>query len=114
MDRHVEVVGLEGVRHLPEGAEGVAPGRLLEAKRLLRLAALLPGRGEAFPSECASLTHVQKASYVTSVGKCHSFKQKKVWVNAQQNKVLIQGLGSRLSMFKVIQGADNAFFNREI
>lgn len=42
MDRHVEVVGLEGVCHLPEGAEGVAPGRLLEAKCLLRLAALLP------------------------------------------------------------------------
>lgn len=81
MDRHVEVVGLEGVRHLPEGAEGVAPGRLLEAKRLLWLAALLPERGEGIPSEWTSLTHVQKAGCFFR-RKERSFKQKKVWMNA--------------------------------
>lgn len=77
MDRHVEVVGLEGVRHLPEGAEGVAPGRLLEAKRLLWLAALLPERGEGIPSEWTSLTHVQKAGYVSSVGRNVHLNRKK-------------------------------------
>lgn len=47
MDRHVEVVGFEGVGHLSEGAQRVVSVRLLKAKGLLRFAALL-GRNEGW------------------------------------------------------------------
>lgn len=41
MNRHVEVVGLERVRHVPEGAEGVVSRGLLEPKSHLWLTTLL-------------------------------------------------------------------------
>lgn len=42
VDWHVEVIGFERVCHFPESTEGIVPGRLLKAKRLLWLTALLP------------------------------------------------------------------------
>ncbi len=41
MNRHVEIVWLEGVCHFPKGFQRIVPASLLEAKRLLRFTALL-------------------------------------------------------------------------
>lgn len=41
MNRHVEIVRLEGVCHISKGAECVVSGSLFKAERNLRLAALL-------------------------------------------------------------------------
>lgn len=41
MNRHVEVIRLERISHLPKRTQGIIPVCLLEAKRLLRFAAFL-------------------------------------------------------------------------
>lgn len=41
MNRHVEVIGLERVGHLPKSTQGIVSVRLLEAKGLLRFATFL-------------------------------------------------------------------------
>lgn len=44
VDGHVEIVGFEGVSHLPEALQGVFPRCLLETKSLRRSLALLKKR----------------------------------------------------------------------
>lgn len=52
MNWHVEIVRLEGVGHVSEGLQGVAPAGLLKAKRHGRLAVFLQPKPKGRIKEC--------------------------------------------------------------